>query len=101
MKNIIIALMVLFCSNPIMAQNSKQEKRLIKSLKKEYGLDYAFFKRSRKDNYAYIDMRTKDWDALIADSLGNIIIPDTYPSKKKYTSIEYVPEKRLRTEKKI
>lgn len=100
MKNIIIALMVLFCSNPIMAQNSKQEKRLIKSLKKEYGLDYAFFKRSRKDNYAYIDMRTKDWDALIADSLGNIIIPDTYPSKKKYTSIEYVPEKKRGYEQK-
>lgn len=95
MKNIIfIALMAFFYSNPIMAQNNRQEKRLLKSLKKEYGLNDAYFKRSWIDNYAYIVLWTKDGDSMIADSLGNIIIPDTFPSQKKYTSIEYVPERK-------
>ena len=59
----------------------------MKSLKKEYGLYDAYFKRSWGDNYAYIVLRTKDWDTMISDSLGNIIIPNTFPSQKKYTSI--------------
>ena len=86
--------MAFFYSNPIMAQNNRQEKRLLKSLKKEYGLNDAYFKRSWRDNYAYIVLWTKDGDSMIADSLGNIIIPDTFPSQKKYTSIEYVPERK-------
>lgn len=100
MKNFYVTLCLLFFCNSLLAQNSRQEKRLLKVLKKEYGLDYAIFKRSRKDNYAYIDMRTKDGDVLIADSLGNIIIPDVYPSHKKYISIEYVPEHKRGYERK-
>lgn len=93
MKKFSVTLCILLFCNLLLAQNNRQEKRLLKSLKKEYGLYDAYFERSWRDNYAYIVLRTKDWDTMIADSLGNIIIPDTFPSQKKYTSIEYVPER--------
>ena len=94
MKKFCVTLCILLFCNLLLAQDNRQEKRLLKSLKKEYGLNDAYFKRSWRDNYAYIVLRTKDWDTMIADSLGNIIIPDTFPSQKKYTSIEYVPERK-------
>ena len=94
MKKFCVTLCILLFCNLLLAHNNRQEKKLLKSLKKEYGLYDAYFKRSWRDNYAYIVLRTKDWDTMIADSLGNIIIPDTFPSQNKYTSIEYVPERK-------
>ena len=100
MKKFCVTLCILLFCNLLLAQDNRQEKRLLKSLKKEYGLNDAYFERSWRDNYAYIVLRTKDWDTMIADSLGNIIIPDTFPSQKKYTSIEYVPERKKGYERK-
>lgn len=79
MKKFCVTLCILLFCNLLLAQDNRQEKRLLKSLKKEYGLNDAYFERSWRDNYAYIVLRTEDWDTMIADSLGNIIIPDTFP----------------------
>lgn len=73
MKNFCLTLSIFVLCNLLLAQN-RQEKILLKSLKKEYGLYDAYYMRSWRDNYAYIILRTKDWDTMISDSLGNIII---------------------------
>lgn len=92
MKNVFITICLLLSCTSLMAQNSKQEKKLLKSLKKEYGLLYASYMKSWSDNYKYIRLFTKDGHhPMIADSLGRLIIPNTYPAQINYTNIKYIP----------
>ena len=103
MKNIIfIALMAFIYSNPIMAQNNRQEKRLLKSLKKEYGLNDAYFKRSWRDNYAYIVLWTKDGDSMIVLSQTpflhrkNIHLLNMYQNVRKATNVvDIITQQRI------
>ena len=90
MKNIFITIFLLLSCTSLMAQN-KQEKKLLKSLRKQYGLLYAGYRRNWIDNHSYIDLRTKDRHSMIADTVGHLIIPNSYPPQVKYTDIEYMP----------
>ncbi len=94
MKHVLIAIGLSLFSTLLMAQNnSKFEKRLLKSLKKEYKLSDARYVREKGDGYKYIYLRTKDWHPMIADSLGKLIIPNTYPTQNHYEKIEYIPSR--------
>lgn len=91
MKNIFIEIALLLSFTVLMAQDNKSVRRILKSLKKEYGLSYADYRKSPSDNYSYIYLFTKDGHSMIADTLGQLIIPGIYPSQDKYISIEYIP----------
>lgn len=91
MKNVFITICLLLSCISLMAQNNKKEKKLLKSLKKEYGLLYADYIKCRGDDFTYIYLKTKNGYLMIADSIGQLIIPTNYPSQENYTNIEYVP----------
>lgn len=94
MKYYLFAFWILLYCNPIMSHNTKGQKKILKALKKEYNLSYASFNRDIIDNFAYIRMYTKNHNELIADSLGNIIIPNSNQSQTNYISIHYEPERK-------
>ena len=59
----------LFCKDSI----TKQEKMIIRSLKRAYRLESVVIQRPNK-NFMYYELYTKDGKSMVADSTGNVII---------------------------
>lgn len=70
---------------------TKQEKNIIKLLKKSYKLESVNIQRPNK-NLIYYELLTKDGKSMVADSTGNIIIPqsksinDAYRNRIKFVN---------------
>lgn len=79
---LILSSIVVFADNV-----SKEDKKLLKKLKKEYNLKKKpiFIEEF---GLRYLRLLRKDGTILIADSLGEIIIPDN--EQIEYTSIDCV-----------
>ena len=74
MKKFCVTLCILLFCNLLLAQNKRQEKRLLKSLKKEYGLYDAYFERSWRDNYVYIGF-TENSEGLCSTQREWVFLP--------------------------
>ena len=70
---------------------TKQEKNIIKLLKKSYKLESVNIQRPNK-NLIYYELLTKDGKSMVADSTGNVIIPqsksinDAYRNRIKFVN---------------
>ena len=70
-----------------MSQNAKEQKKTIKSLRKKYKLEYANYMSDKE--FVYIKMGNKSGNVMVADSVGNILVPNVCQGGKKYIDIWY------------
>lgn len=76
----------LFCKDSI----TKQEKMIIRSLKRAYRLESVVIQRPNK-NFMYYELYTKDGKSMVADSTGNVIIPQSKSCEDAYSNrIEFI-----------
>ena len=69
---------------------SKQEKAIVKALKKQYKLESVEVERPY-DGFVYYDLLTKDFRRMIADSTGQVIIPESIQASDAYqNSIRFI-----------
>ena len=69
---------------------SKQEKAIVKALKKQYKLESVEVERPY-DGFVYYNLLTKDFRRMIADSTGQVIIPESRQASDAYqNSIRFI-----------
>ena len=62
---------------------TKQEKNIIRSLKRAYKLENVAIQRPDK-SFMYYELYTKDGKSMVADSAGNVIIPQSKSDNDAY-----------------
>ena len=62
---------------------SKQEKTIVKALKKQYKLESVEIARP-SNGFVYYELLTKDFKRMIADSAGQVIIPQSKQASDAY-----------------
>lgn len=91
LRILVLALFALFASAHCDSKENlnKQEKKLLKSLKKKYSLAGAYFV-DKASAHKYIKLTNRDFEYAIANLSGNIIIAyDTIPHLIGYDEIKY------------
>ncbi|MBR3522231.1 MAG: hypothetical protein IKN75_06930 [Prevotella sp.] len=88
-------LLIILCWFPFLvfakSDLSKQEKSIVKELKKQYKLEAVEIKRPY-EGYVYYSLLSKDLKSMIADSTGQVIIPqsrqvsDAYPNGIRFSN---------------
>lgn len=88
-----ILLLIVLCILPCLLYSkndlTKQEKAIVKALKKQFKLESVEIERPY-DGFVYYNLLTKDFRRMIADSTGQVIIPqsksvsDAYPNSIRF-----------------
>lgn len=86
MRNVVVFILMAVCSAS-MSQDAKEQKKTIKSLRKRYKLEYANYMSDK--GFAYIKMGDKSGNVMVADSDGNILVPNACQGGKTYIDIWY------------
>lgn len=89
-----VVLSIIICTFPCFmwgkSDLTKQEKAIVKALKKQYKLEDVDV-RHPYNSFTYYDLLTKDFNRMIADSTGNVIIPQSKLASDAYqNSIKFI-----------
>lgn len=93
MKRLLLSIVI--CAFPFMlfgkSDLTKQEKAIVKALKKEFDLEEVYV-RHPYSGFMYYELLTKDFKRMIADSTGAVIIPQSKQIANAYQNrITFVP----------